>query len=181
MERIIAGRFPTLDRADAASALMAPYIAASDICIFQNNPPGQHDPLEKDVEAHDAAADDSPASAAGGAVATALAAGAIGTLGGPLVAIVAAGVGAYTGSFVGALSGLSDADGATVATGPEHRAGGVMLSVRISEPVNELRVIETLRAEGAMDIEHAQGQWADGDWIDFDPETAPKLVPPASF
>lgn len=181
MERIIAGRFPTLDRADAASARMAPYIAASDICIFHNNPPGQHDPLEKDVEAQDEAAVDGPSSAAGGAVATALAAGAVGTLGGPLVAIVAAGVGAYTGSFVGALAGLGDADPQATEVAPEHRAGGVMLSVRISEPVNELRVIETLRAAGAEDIEHAEGRWADGDWIDFDPGASPQLVSPASF
>jgi hypothetical protein len=179
MERIIAGRFPTLGQADAASALMAPYIDASDICIFHNNPPGQHDPLVADADPVDDDAGDGPASAAGGAVATALAAGAVGTLGGPLVAIVAAGVGAYAGSFVGALAGLGDGEAA--AAGPDHRAGGVMLSVRISEPVNELRVIETLRAEGAEDIEHAQGEWADGDWIDFDPAASPKLVSPASF
>lgn len=180
MERIIAGRFPTLDRADAAAALMASYIDAADICIFHNNPAGQHDAIVTD-EPVDVAAADGPASAVGGAVTTALAAGAVGTLGGPLVAIVAAGVGAYAGSFVGALAGLSDADGEPASTGPEHRAGGVMLSVRISEPVNELRVIETLRAEGAEDIEHAQGEWADGDWIDFDPGASPKLLLPTSF
>lgn len=181
MERIIAGRFPTLDRADAASALMAQYIDAADICIFHNNPPGQHDAPTTDAEAVDADAEDGPASATGGAVATALAAGAVGALGGPLVAIVAAGVGAYAGSFVGALAGLGDDEDEPVSTGPVNRAGGVMLSVRISEPVNELRVIETLRAEGAADIEHAQGQWADGDWIDFDPGAAPQLVSAASF
>jgi len=64
---------------------------------------------------------------------------------------------------------------------PNHRAGGVILSVRISEPVNELRVIETLRTEGAADIEHAEGKWADGDWVDFDPTATPRLVSAASY
>jgi hypothetical protein len=44
------------------------------------------------------------------------------------------------------------------------RLGGVMLSVRIANPVNEKRVIATLRAKGAADIEQAHGEWRDGDW-----------------
>ena len=49
------------------------------------------------------------------------------------------------------------------------RLGGVMLSVRIANPVNEKRVIATLRAKGAADIEQAHGEWRDGDWADFNP------------
>ena len=30
----------------------------------------------------------------------------------------------------------------------------------------------TLRAEGAADIEQAQGEWRDGDWADFNPVAA---------
>ena len=51
-----------------------------------------------------------------------------------------------------------------------------MLSVRIANPVNEKRVIATLRAEGAADIEQADGEWRDGDWTDFNPVAAPQLV-----
>jgi len=181
MERIIAGRFPTLGQADAASALMAPYIAATDICIFHNNPPGQHDPLVTDSEDEDGGVENAPTASAGTAIAAGLAAGAVGSIGGPIVAIVAAGVGAYTGAFAGALAGMGDDEADVTSRAPDHRAGGVMLSVRISEPVNELRVIETLRAQGAADIEHAQGEWSDGDWTDFDPAATPRLVPTASF
>jgi hypothetical protein len=51
-----------------------------------------------------------------------------------------------------------------------------MMSVRIAKPANEERVIATLRAEGAADIEQAYGEWRDGDWTDFDPVAAPRLV-----
>jgi len=94
MDRIIAGRFPTLDGADAASSLMAPYIDSADICIFHNNPPGQHDPLVTDIEDAGLGVEDAPTASAGTAMAAGLAAGAVGSLGGPIVAIVAAGVGA---------------------------------------------------------------------------------------
>lgn len=174
MERIIAGRFPTKGEADAVAALMAHYIDASDICIFHNNPPGQHDayPVGGD-EDEDPGAEGAENSAAGTAVAAGLAAGAIGALGGPAVAIAAAAVGAYSGALVGAMSGLGDED-KTGAAG--RRPGGIMLSVRIAKPVNEARVIDTLRAEGAADIEQAEGKWRDGDWVDFDPVAAPRLV-----
>ena len=42
------------------------------------------------------------------------------------------------------------------------------------------RVIETLHTEGAKDIEQADGAWHDGDWVDFDPVAAPRLVQPMS-
>ena len=28
----------------------------------------------------------------------------------------------------------------------------------------------------ARDIEQAEGQWLDGDWVDFDPVAVPRLV-----
>jgi hypothetical protein len=59
---------------------------------------------------------------------------------------------------------------------PERRAGGVMVSVRIFGAVDERRVIGTLYAQGAADIEQTQGKWRDGNWTDFDPDAAPRLV-----
>jgi hypothetical protein len=177
MERIIAGRFQTKDDADAVAALLAQHVAAADICIFHNNPPGQHDafPVGGD-EDEDPGAEGAHKSAAGTAVAAGLTAGAIGALGGPVVALAAAAAGAYTGSMAGAMAGLGNHGGGAA----ERRPGGVMLSVRIANPANEKRVIATLRAEGAADIEQAQGKWLDGDWTDFDPVAAPRLVASAS-
>jgi hypothetical protein len=45
MEHIIAGRFDTKSKADAAAAAIVRYVDRSDICIFHNNPPGQHGTL----------------------------------------------------------------------------------------------------------------------------------------
>lgn len=59
---------------------------------------------------------------------------------------------------------------------PERRSGDIMLSVHIVNPINEKRVIATLRAQGAVDIEQAQGEWRNGEWADFNPLAAPQLV-----
>jgi hypothetical protein len=178
MERIIAGRFQTKGEADAVAALMS-YIDTADICIFHNNPPGQHDARGMGGdEDEDPSAAGAGKSAATTAISAGLAAGAIGALGGPVVALAAAAVGAYTGSLVGAMAKLGDHDDEPHP--PERRPGGIMLSVRIAQPANEKRVIATLRAEGAADIEGAYGEWRDGDWSDFDPVAAPRLVESAS-
>jgi hypothetical protein len=177
MERIIAGRFQTKDGADAVAALLiTQYIDSADICIFHNNPPGQHDVIAGGGDVSiDPGAEGAGQSAAGTAIAAGLTAGAIGALGGPVVALAAAATGAYVGSLAGALHGLGNDDDKPHAPGP--RPGGVMLSVRIADAANEKRVIATLQAEGAADIEHADGEWRDGDWTDFNPVAAPQLVP----
>jgi len=158
---------------------MAPYVDAADICIFHNNAPGQHDALpmggDESVDSDSVGAGDS---AAGTAVAAGLAAGAVGALGGPVTALAAAAVGAYTGSLIGAMDGMNDEDARRRA--PDRRQGGVILSIRIAKPENETRVIATLRAEGAADIEQALGVWRNGDWTDFDPVAPPRLVEAAA-
>ncbi|RPJ46816.1 MAG: hypothetical protein EHM16_08215 [Betaproteobacteria bacterium] len=175
MQHIIAGRFQSKDRADAVALLLEQYIAKTDICIFHNNPPGQHDAfILGGDEAADPGAEGAGTTAVNTAITAGLGAGAIGALGGPVVALAAAATGAYVGAFGGALQGLGDDDGKPHA--PDNRPGGVILSVRIADPVNEGRVIATLRAEDAADIEQAEGEWLDGDWVDFDPVTAPRLV-----
>ncbi len=174
MDRIIAGRFPTKGEADAAAALMAPSVAPADICIFHNNPPGQHDTYpvggDEDEDPGARGADSSSASTAAGA---ALTGGLVGALAGPVGAIAGAAVGAYTGAIIGAMQGLGEDDRPGA---PRRRPGGIILSVRIATPSNEARVIDTLRAAGAADIEQAEGQWRDGDWVDFDPVAVPRLV-----
>ena len=177
MERIIAGRFETKGIADAAAAVLRNYVGAADICIFHNNPPGAHDayPIGGDEE-EDPGAEGAENSAAGTAVAGGLAGGVIGALGGPGGVLAGAAVGAYAGSLVGAISGLGDAPPKPGA--PERRPAGIILSVRIAAPAGEQRVIDTLRREGAADIERAEGEWHDGDWTDFDPVALPRLVDP---
>jgi hypothetical protein len=179
MEHIIAGRFETKGIADTVAAVLAQYVDKDDICIFHNNPPGQHDafPVGGD-EDEDPGAEGAQNSSVGTAVAAGLAAGAVGALGGPVVAIAAAAVGAYSGSLVGAMSGLGEHEGESGIAGRRH--GGVMLSVRIAAPAGEQRVIDTLRREGAADIERAEGEWSEGDWTDFDPVAAPDLVDAAA-
>jgi hypothetical protein len=175
MERIIAGRFKTKSDADVAALLIAQFADRRDICIFHNNPPGQHDQLEVGGDEHaDPGAKGAGGSAAGTAVAAGLAAGAVGALGGPIVAVAAAATGAYLGSLAGGLGGLGDAGGRPHAS--DRRPAGVILSVRIANPSNQKRVIDSLRTQGAADIEKADGVWSDGDWKDFNPVAAPVLV-----
>jgi hypothetical protein len=175
VERIIAGRFQTKGDADAVAAAIGEYVDAADICIFHNNPPGQHDALGGggDEDA-DPGTQGAAESAAGGAVAAGLAAGAAGALGGPVVALAAAATGAYMGSLAGAMDGMGKQDDKPAPA--KRRAGGIMLSVRIAKPAHEKRVIAALRAQGAADIEQASGDWRDGDWVDFNPVEAPRLV-----
>jgi hypothetical protein len=175
LQRIIAGRFKTKGDADSVAVLLAQFTDTANICIFHNNPPGQHDAhaIGGDEDA-DPGAEGAENPAVGTALGAGLAAGAIGALGGPVIALAAAATGAYVGSLGGALHGLGNDDDKPHA--PYKRPGGIILSVRIADPLNENRVIDTLRAGGAADIEQADGEWLEGDWVDFDPVAVPLLV-----
>lgn len=175
MDQIIAGRFQTKGEADVAAALMVNYVDKDDICIFHNNPPGQHGiyPVGGDEDA-DPGAREAEGSTVASAAAAGLTAGAIGAAGGPVVALAAAGVAAYTGSLLGALNGLGD--DAAPDRGPDRRHGGIILAVRIADPAAEKRIISDLEHQGAVDIEKANGEWRDGDWVDFNPVARPQLV-----
>lgn len=158
MERIIAGRFQTKDDADAVAALIGEYIDTADIRIFHNNPPGQHDAFAVGGEAHEEPG----------------AEGAVGAHHGQVVALAAEGVNAYSGPLVGAMAELGVYDDKPRAQ--ERRPDGVMLKVRIANPVNEERVIAALRAAGAADIEPEHGELHDGDWANFNSVAAPRRV-----
>lgn len=54
------------------------------------------------------------------------------------------------------------------------RHAGVLLAVHAS-PEQETTIARILRDAGGMDIERAQGHWAKGSWVDFDPVAAPRL------
>ncbi len=173
-EHIIAGRFQTKSKADAAAAAIMRYVDRSDICIFHNNAPGQHGTLMMDgTEDLNAGLKADGESAVTTAVSAGLAAGVIGLVGGPVTALAAAGVAAYTGSLVGAMGGMQEAQSQQL---PNLRPAGVILAIRIARPASEKFVINDLRIAGAEDIEAAEGEWRDGDWVDFNPVKEPHLV-----
>ncbi len=179
MDHIIAGRFQTKAKADAAAAMIVRYVDRKDICIFHNNPPGQHGILkmggDEDTSPGSGAAEETSATTALAAGLTAGAmAGAAGLIGGPVVALAAAGVAAYTGSLIGSLEGSEEDQPSQPLQ--SRRPAGVILAVHISRPANEEFVIDDLRLCGAEDIEEAEGVWSDGDWVDFNPVQAPRLV-----
>ena len=178
-DHIIAGRFQTKAKADAAAAVLVRYIDRHDICIFHNNPPGQHGVLkmggDEDHSPGTETAEEGAATAAVAAGLTAAAvAGAVGMVGGPVTALAAAGVAAYTGSLVGSLEGSDE--GKRIEPLPSRRPAGIILAVRIARHGNEEFVVDDLRLAGAEDIEEAEGLWRDGDWVDFNPVQAPRLV-----
>jgi hypothetical protein len=207
-ERIIAARFGTTAEAEAVAQSMHGFIAAKDICIFHNNAPGQHGTtmFGDHVAEHQHAANatiNSPNAAIkmqstqlepngevaeqaehaeGSAMATAavagVAAGVLAVAAGPVVALAAVGVAAYTGSLAGALEGSNvDENGeGSAQRRPAMRQGGVMIAVHIVNTADQARVVQALKSAGAADIEQAEGKWQDGDWVDFDPLAAPELV-----
>ena len=206
MDHIIAGRFATKDEADAAAEKLAGLIAANDLCIFHNSPPGQHGVVifgEDEVKRHhevvvkntshtndsgETEASEQQDNAETSALATAAAAGAaaglVAAVAGPVAALAAAGVAAYTGSLAGALQGaggVTNSDNAHTSHAAHHdesamRQGGVMLAVHVAARSKEAEVIHVLHAAGAKDIEKAEGVWGEADWIDFDPLGSPDLV-----
>ncbi len=198
-DRIIAGRFGTTSEAEAVAQSMHAFIDAKDICIFHNNAPGQHGttmfgdqaaehqhaadnakklhaarPEPSNEVAEDAAeqVEHAEGSAMAAAAVAGVAAGVLAVAAGPVVALAAVGVAAYTGSLAGALEGgVDERDGSAA-----MRQGGVMIAVHIVHAADQARVVQTLKAAGAADIEQADGKWQDGDWVDFDPLAAPELV-----
>lgn len=190
MNTIIAGRFETQDQGKrAVDALQREGFKSDALSMFFVNPAGMHDsyPIGGDSDespgAHDA---DKGAAASGGM--GAVVGGAVGLaatpFSGPAGVIAGAGVGAYTGSLAGAMKVTNDesevdeeADGSDTRKMTE-RESGVLVAVRLDSDTDQTRshAISALRAQNALDIEHAQGRIVDGNWTDFDPLEAVQLV-----
>lgn len=186
-DRIVAGNFESNARAtEAVEDLVHSGVAPDQVCVFFLNPPGQHAayPVGGDRnESPGSRQSDTGAlkgAAVGGAVGLGVgAAAAAGTaVLGPIAALAALGVGAYTGSLAGALSksGKSAERDAGRTTKPEPRRAGMVVAIRISEQAPEARAMDVLQRYGARDIEHAQGLWRNGKWEDFDPLSTPQLI-----
>jgi len=182
---IIAGNFALKQDADVLiSRLLAGGTLQEDIHCFALNPPGQHGlfPIGGDQDADKLASGGDSGALKGAAIGAVVGMGAgiaAASLLGPAAIVGGAAVGAYTGSVAGAMNSMGDKvdpeAGEDGAASPARQAG-VMVAVRAAGPVAEDRTIGEMRASQARTVERTQGEWAGGQWVDFDPLQPPNLV-----
>ncbi|WP_459615378.1 hypothetical protein [Bordetella sp. 2513F-2] len=182
MSLIVAARFDSFpDAEEAARRLFAQGYAEEAVNIFYVNPPGWHDryPVGGDRSADPDSRGASKGAFLGAGILAALGAlvgaGLLFALGqGGIFMVIAAGLGAYIGSLAGALRMAGRrSDAAPANPDVQVRHAGVLAAVRVT-PDQEAQAADILRAAGGKDIEHAQGRWRDGKWVDFDPVEAPR-------
>jgi len=194
MNTIIAGRFDEQARAEQAiTALEATGFQRDQIATFFVNPAGQHDfhgtaqDPEASAGAHHAGAGASAGAAAGTGVGTVVGLATTPVLG-PGGALVGAAIGAYVGSLAGALQqmGVPEGPDGKFANSTESRdeapsrKSGMLVATGAVSSSEEASAITVLRAQGAVDIERAQGRITQSLWDDFDPLRSPTLVPVAA-
>lgn len=186
MAKLVTGRFDDVhDVERALAALAAAGYRREHYGAFYVTPPGQHDMLPIGGDAvHDAGTAGSGAGAAAGAavggtagIALVTVAAAALPVAGIAALFAAAGLGAYVGSLIGAMSqaGHVDAEDGTIEQ-PVEQPGGVRIAVNVDEGDPE-RAIRALQSAGAKDIVHAEGIWRNGEWKDFDPRVPPAPDP----
>ncbi len=189
MAKIIAARFETQPEADRArDALRSAGFGGQNVTSFYLNQPGQHAqyPIGGDAD-HDEGTKNSGKTAATGAAVGGITGLALGTAAAiatepgfaTAAAIAGTGVGAFVGSLAGALSGTSDSG--TSESGSrkpvaEERKAGVMVAVLAEVEGAQDTIVQTFRSQGAHAIEQAEGEWRNGEWVDFSPERAPHLL-----
>lgn len=152
MERIITGRFNSKQDADVVAESLTRDCPGVDIRIFHGDQPHP---------AHAAPAHND--NSTNMAVAGGVAGGLIGALGGPILALAVAGLGAYAGSKLGG------AEAAHPLTTEHHSKDRVMMSVHTDNPEHEKHIVTTLRAGNARDIMQSAGTWREGDWAEDHP------------
>ena len=199
MTPIIAGRFEQEAQAEgAAAALRHGGFDAADVTVFFVNPAGQHAtyPIGGDRDPSPGAKHAHSGALKGAAIGTAVGVGvglAASPLMGPAAVVAGAGAGTYAGSLVGALGKMEEKPApakpdehvvepaATVAAPMDAdtasvRSSGIFVAVRAVEFAKRVAAVNVLGANGAQDIERADGTWQAGQWIDFDPLKPPLLV-----
>jgi hypothetical protein len=177
MARIVAGLFEDQPHADAAMArLREAGVHETGITSFVVNPPGMHHglPLGGDEDA-DREARGGEEGAVRGAALGAAAGIAAGLVAAPLVGPVGIAAGMGAGAFVGSLAGAASAMGDESAHAPTARPGGILVAAN-AELAAEGLLVDTLMAAGARMVEVEEGDWADGEWRDFDAVGAPRHV-----
>jgi hypothetical protein len=194
MSTIIAGKFQLQDQAASAiAALQDAGFTRARISSFFVNPPGQHDLYLVGGDADDSpGAHEAPSGAirgaeigvAVGAVAGVMAAPFLAPAAAALGAGIGAGVGAYTGSLAGALGSLGEPvqpehDHNAEESGRERhplRRAGMLVGVAVAGAAERADAVRVLRAQGATDVEWAEGRIDDAQWTDFDPLAPVQLV-----
>jgi hypothetical protein len=183
MARIVCGLFQESVKADGAlQSLLSGGFTRSTVDSFYSPPPGQHNLTGFGGDTH---SDAGARKAGGGAVLGAVIGAAVGAalafiairsgiLPPPeyawLALAIAGGVGAYVGSFAGAMSKMRGGNKRNAT--PEHPIeppAGRMIAVLIENPEMDALAIEILGRNGAQKIWRAEGTWRDGSWLDFDP------------
>jgi hypothetical protein len=184
MTHIIAGHFQQQEQVtQAIDRLLNAGFAQDKISTFYLNPPGQHDlyPIGGDRD-KSPGAKESGHTTARGAASGGVIGGAAGLAGiavaGPVAPAAGAMVGAHIGSLIGSLSGMKESG--EKEEGDENtaiqRKSGMMVAVSADQSENENNAVEILRSLGAEQIERADGTIANGNWEDFDPLVAPRLL-----
>ena len=185
MAKIIAARFETQPEADRAlEALRSAGYTGQNVTSFYLNPPGQHSeyPIGGDAHHDEGTKRSGTASAAGAAVGgltgLAIGAAAVATGGAAAVAAVAgAGVGAYVGSLAGGLSGAEAGDKSKATTEePVERKAGIIVAALADAADAQDAIVKALRTARPQSIERADGEWRDGDWVDFDARRPAQLI-----
>jgi hypothetical protein len=183
LHNILSGQFDDFERAEmVASELRMLGFPADDIEQFALNAPGQHDLLppggdeDADPEARHGDEGAVAGAALGGAAGLALGAAVIPVVG-PLAAAAGLAVGAYTGSLAGAVNtmGEDNVEDRPVMT---PRPAGVRVAVNVPTSLHRTRALETFARHRARSVEEAEGTWANGSWVDFDPGGRPQWVVP---
>jgi len=180
---IIAGRFQQQSAVtDTIDELERAGFPRERISAFYVNPAGQHDayPIGGD-HGHSAGAKESDKGAAMGAAAGAAVGVAATPFLGPVGTVTGGLVGAHIGGLVGGLSKMKEkGDTGDAAQDVENatpvRHSGMLVAVAVDDQEHHDHVINLLRSLGASDIERAQGTIENGDWVDFDPLSAPEFL-----
>lgn len=190
MALIVAARFTTFEQAqDAARSLFSNGFAETDVHIFYVNTAGAHAryPVGGDRKADPDSRGAQYGAIMGGALLGLIGAVVGGLIGGalglaPLGVLAVAAVGAYIGSFMGALwvtGRKKPGSGGRNYEQPDHpeaRAAGVLLALH-TDVEHEPQAVRLLRAAGGEDVERANGSWQGGHWVDFDPLKPPQREP----
>ena len=178
MSKIIAARFDkTLDADAALEALRREGFNREEIDSFYVSPPGQHDMTAVGGDVQSSAGS---RFAGTGAVVGAIVGGLIGMAVGFLIPVDQYGVvvvlfctalGAYIGSFLGAMKKVRGGRrGEATTEHPVEPRGGRMIAVNVDRPGTDSRAVKVLRELGARDLGRAEGTWRNG-WKDFDPRS----------
>ncbi|UMR28607.1 hypothetical protein MJ904_15815 [Massilia sp. MB5] len=182
MTAILAGHFQLQDEIDAArQALRAAGFADERISSFFVNPPGQHATFGPGGDrALSPGAKETPAGLAKGAATGGVIGAAVGAVTAPVTGPLGPVVGGLLGAHVGSLYSFSEMkEAGAPEAGGENRAPprqpGMMIAVAVT-PQNEAVALALLRRLGAHHLERAEGTIEAGDWRDFDPLSAPRLV-----